>query len=164
MKSRYDETLGQQEARNNNDIVNGFDNESKNAHWREYHDVSLDHPRISLATVSQLKNCLLLRLAGPLTSASSGYFSERVLRAITAGYKLLIINCKNLEDSTRMNWYPLNMSSKADLVIVFVGLPYTARDEAKQCWMGVAEELFDSQIQFKNSEDDAIKYLFNMEK
>jgi hypothetical protein len=143
---------------NNNDIVKGFDDESTNAHWRQYHDVSPDHPRIRLVDISPASGSILMRLSGPLTPASSGYFSERVLRAVSAGYKRLIINCEDLTDTTQMNWYPLSMWGHA-LLIVFVGLPESARDDIIACWMTITEQSFDQHFQFKKTEADAIEYL-----
>lgn len=164
MESNLYETSKKQVIQNNNDIVPGFDNESTNAHWREWHDVSLDHPHICLVSVEQVKNCLMLRLAGLLHQGSSGYFSERVLRAINAGYTRLIFNCENLEDTTGMNWYPLYMSYRPDSIFVFVGMPTTAREEIRKIWFIYVEEAFNRQFQFMTSEADAIKYLYNLEK
>jgi hypothetical protein len=164
METNRCETSGKQVVQKNNDIMPGFDDESTNAHWREWHDVSLDHPHISLVNVEQVKNRLLLRLTGLLHQGSSGYFSERVLRAINAGYTRLILNCENLEDTTRMNWYPLYMSYRPDSIFVFVGMPTIAREEIKKLWFIPAKETFDRQFQFMTSEADATKYLYNLEK
>jgi hypothetical protein len=124
----------------NNDIVPGFDDEPTNEHIRKWHDCSLDHPKIVLERVVGLPECLILRLCGPLMEVSQGFFSERIMRPMKAGFRQYVFDCTMLDKDKPRYWFHLAESIQLMAYIfpvVLIGI-----EENNQTW--VADWIGDS--------------------
>jgi len=68
----------------NNEIVQGFDDDKD------------DSLKIDLHRIDNIKNCLMLILAGYIDTYNSSTFQKRISRCIDSGYNKLIFDCAAL--------------------------------------------------------------------
>jgi anti-anti-sigma factor len=68
----------------NDEIIQGFDNETE------------ESLTLSLKKADEVEGCLILSLAGAITTYNTHFFQKQVVKVIEAGYTNLIFHCSGL--------------------------------------------------------------------